>query len=327
MRRRVGRTVVAPLVFLILAAAGGCQKREPAAAAGPAVELRIGTVFGSGSWHAVGTTLAGVYSRQLTDVRVVATSNEDLEKTIDELQHDTLQLAIDDVETAYVAFSTGTPALADPHRALRAIAVLFSTAVHVVARSNTGIATVADFKGKRVGMGAPGSSTERAARLILKGHGLDLDQITPVPLTTADTSAAIREGRLDAAFIYAPFQNPVVANLTGADDVRLVAIQRSSLGPIQDGHHFLKSTTIPGGTYRNQEEDVLTVGMDVLLLCRQTLPDALVYNLTRTLFEAVPVLRQAHPSAAGIDPDRGPATAIPLHPGAARYYRERELLR
>lgn len=311
----------------VVAACAGCQGTEPPASANPSADLRIGTVFGTGSWHAVGTTLARIYSERLPSVRVTASANENLEDTADALQRDVLQLAIEDVETAYVAFSTGTPALAEPHRDLRAIAVLFSTAVHVVARSNAGITHVADFKGKRVGMGAPGSSTDRAATLILKAHGIGLSEITPVPLTSADTTAAIREGKLDAAFIYAPFQNPVVADLTGADDVRLVAIQRASLGPIQDGHHFLKSTTIPGGTYKNQEEDVLTVGMDVLLLCRQTLPDSLVYNLTRTLFDAVPALRQAHPSAAGIDPDRGPTTAIPLHAGAARYYRERELLR
>ena len=74
-------------------------------------------------------------------------------------------------------------------------------------------------------------------------------------------------------------------------------------------------------------DDVLTVGMDVLLVCRQELTDDLVYRLSKTLFEAVPALRAAHASAAGIDPDRGPTTAIPLHPGAARYYREREILR
>ncbi len=67
--------------------------------------------------------------------------------------------------------------------------------------------------------------------------------------------------------------------------------------------------------------------MDVLLVCREDLPEPLVYDLARTLFDAVPVLAQAHASAEAIDPDRGPTAAIPLHPGAARYYREREILK
>jgi TRAP-type uncharacterized transport system substrate-binding protein len=57
------------------------------------------------------------------------------------------------------------------------------------------------------------------------------------------------------------------------------------------------------------------------------LPDQLVLELTRSLFAAVPELAAAHPAAAEIDPDRGPSASVPLHPGAARYYRERELLR
>lgn len=315
---------VASLCLAALVLAAGCTQAPPPV---ETTELVIGTTFAGGSWDVVGHALADEYSKRLPAVHAVARSNEDLEETADAVQAGDLHLAIQDVETAYVAFSTGTPKVATPHRDLRAIAVLFSTAVHVIARTNTGIMSVADFKGKRVGMGAEGSSTYRAATLILAGHGVSLHDLTPLALTASEAAEAIRAGTLDAAFIYAPFLNPVVANLTGADDVRLVPLERSSLGIIQEGHHFLKSTTIPGGMYKYQDEDVLTVGMDVMLLCRQPLPDALVYDLTKTLFEAVPVLRQAHPSAAGIDPERGPTTAIPLHSGAARYYRERELLR
>jgi len=321
--RAITERVVRSLLVTIVALSG-CG--TPPAPPTP-VDLTIGTVFAGSAWTAVGKSLADVYSAKLPGVRATATTNEDLESTADSLQRGDVQLAIEDVETAYVAFSRGTPQMAEPHRDLRAMAVLFSIAVHVVARTTAGIEGIGDLKGKRVGMGAPGSPTHRAAALILEGHGVGVKHITPVPLTGDAAAAAIREGTLDAAFIYVSFQNPVVTALTGADDVRLVPIQRLSLGHIQEGHHFLKSTTIPGGTYKNQEEDVLTVGMDVVLLCRQSVPDALVYDLTKTLFDSLPVLRQAHPSAAGIDPDRGPTSAIPLHPGAARYYRERELLR
>jgi TRAP transporter TAXI family solute receptor len=142
-----------------------------------------------------------------------------------------------------------------------------------------------------------------------------------------EPTLSLRADTVDAQFIYAPFQNPTVADLVSDGGVRLIPIERSSLGAIQERHHFLKSTTIPSGTYEDQDADVLTVGMDVLLLCRDDLPEDLVYAMARTLFEAVPALTRAHASAAGIDPDRGPTASIPLHPGAARYYREREILK
>ena len=255
----------------------------------------------------------------------MANASESLELQADAVERGDAQLAIEDVETVYLAYSTGTASMPRPHRNLRAIAVLFSTAVQIVARRDAGVARIHDLRGKRVGIGVAASPTVRAATLILKTHGLTLRDIQPV-FKTGD-AAAFRSGEMDAAFIYAPFQNPVIAELTGADDVSLIPIERSTLGAIQEEHHFLKSTAIPGGTYKNQDDDVLTVGMDVLLVCRQELADELVYRLSKTLFEAVPALRAAHASAAGIDPDRGPTTAIPLHPGAARYYREREILR
>jgi TRAP-type uncharacterized transport system substrate-binding protein len=65
----------------------------------------------------------------------------------------------------------------------------------------------------------------------------------------------------------------------------------------------------------------------VLLVCRQDLSEDLVYRLTSVLFDSVPELIRAHPAASSVDPGRGPAAPIPLHRGAARYYRERELFR
>jgi TRAP transporter TAXI family solute receptor len=90
---------------------------------------------------------------------------------------------------------------------------------------------------------------------------------------------------------------------------------------------LLKPASIPSGTYEGQAEPVLAVGTDVLLVSREDLSEDLVYTLTRTLFESVGDLRSAHRAAAFIDPGRGPGAPIPLHRGAARYYRERELFR
>ena len=175
-------------------------------------------------------------------------------------------------------------------------------------------------------VGAKDSPTARAAQLILESHGVPFDSVQAV-FGAEDPAAALRARTLDALVLYSPFQNPLIAQMAGAEGVRLIPVRRDSLGAIEEQHHFLKSTTIPGGTYKDQDDDVLTVGMDVLLVCREDLPEPLVYDLARTLFDSVPLLREAHASAAGIDVERGPTAAIPLHPGAARYYREREILR
>jgi hypothetical protein len=119
-----------------------------------------------------------------------------------------------------------------------------------------------------------------------------------------------------------------MVELAESSDIRLIPLERDRITDIQSQSPFLlKTVMIPAGTYKGQANDIATIGADILLLCRSDLPDQLVLELTRSLFAAVPELAAAHPAAAEIDPDRGPSASVPLHPGAARYYRERELLR
>lgn len=288
-------------------------------------KLVIGTVWAGAAWDRIGHALAAAYNERLPGVRAVAKPSGNLDKEMAAFERRETDLAILDVETAYLAFSTEPHEETPPHR-LRAVAVLFSTAVQIVARSDSRITRVADLRGKRINLGSKGSPTERAARLILESHGVPFTQVQPT-FDSGEAAEALRTGKLDALVLYSPFQNPVIADMAAANSARLVPIDRATVAAIQERHHFLKAITIPGGTYKNQDEDLLTVGMDVLLVCRDDLPEPLVYDLARTLFDAVPLLMQAHASAQGIDPDRGPTAAIPLHPGAARYYREREILK
>jgi hypothetical protein len=313
------------ILGLAIAAATGLSCAAPRPPSRP-TELVIGTVWPGAAWDRIGQSLAGAYSQRLTNVHAVAKASGNLENEIQAFEHGATDLAILDVETAYVAFSAESRD-ETPARRLRAVAVLLSTAVQIVARNDASVKRVADLRGKRVGVGTKGSPTDRAARLILESHNVPFSSIQPTFGSGDDAAEALRNGGLDALFLYSPFQNPLIADMANAGRVRLVPIDRSAIAPIEEEHHFLKATTIPGGTYKNQDDDLLTVGMDVLLVCRQDLPEPLVHDLARTLFESVPLLKEAHASAAAIDPDRGPTAAIPLHPGAARYYREREILK
>jgi TRAP-type uncharacterized transport system substrate-binding protein len=84
---------------------------------------------------------------------------------------------------------------------------------------------------------------------------------------------------------------------------------------------------IPGSTYPGHPDAIHTIGVDALLVCRRDLEESLVYDLTRRLFEALPSLSSQQESLRLMDVELAPATPIPLHEGAARYYRERELWR
>jgi TRAP transporter TAXI family solute receptor len=320
--RRVGRVAVAALVASCALLAGGCEK-QPAASSAP-TRIVMSIPF-TGAWESIGRELAAQYNRRLPGVSAEPVMAESLESQVDAMQDGKADLALEDAETAYLAFSRGTARNDAPHTRLRAIAVLFSIAVQVAVPASTGITSIDGLRGRRVDVGVKGGSVDRAARIILDSYGIGYGGVTPV-FGLPDTLDRFRDGTLDARFFYSAFTHPTIDSISKELDVRVLPISRAHLGAIQERHHFLKSTIIPAGTYPHQEEDVDTVGMDVLLLCRQDLPDPLVYELTKTLFESVPALEQAHEAASAIDPERGPTASIPLHPGAARFYREREIL-
>jgi TRAP transporter TAXI family solute receptor len=96
---------------------------------------------------------------------------------------------------------------------------------------------------------------------------------------------------------------------------------------VKERHPFFKPVVIPASTYRGQHRQVRTIAVDNLLVCRDDLPADLVYRLTRAVHENVGLFASIHPSGREINAEDGPSTPIPLHVGAARYYRERELFR
>jgi TRAP transporter TAXI family solute receptor len=131
-------------------------------------------------------------------------------------------------------------------------------------------------------------------------------------LLHGDVDAVIVIGRLP--------QEPVVRALRGG--ARLLDIDGPEIDRLRWYYPLLRRIVIPRGTYPLQRASVHTVGVDLLLVCRADLDKELVYELTRAYFEQSPenIRRQT-------DPQRAPAVVIPLHPGAARYYREREVSR
>jgi len=129
------------------------------------------------------------------------------------------------------------------------------------------------------------------------------------------------KGDVDAviATVHPP-QEPIARALRGG--ARLLEIDGPEVDRLRRHYPLLRRTLLPRGTYAGQDAPLHTVGVDLLLVCRADLDATLVYELTRALFEDMPnhVRRQ-------VDLHRAPATVIPLHPGAVRYYREREMRR
>lgn len=207
------------------------------------------------------------------------------------------------------------------------MAVLWINNLYVLVHRDSPFRTIEDLRGRRVGVISRGTSGEFSIRIVLGAHGMSYADVVPTfnPHESVVNSLARRE--LDAAFVVYPFVTPAMVQANSSTPLRLIPVARKVINQLRSEYPFLKPVTVSSDQFAGQLGDVQTVGADWLLVCRSDLSEEHVYQLTKAFFAHLPDLAERYAEAALIDPEEAATAPIPMHPGAARYYREREILR
>ena len=319
--RPLARLRLALAFVLAIGAGAACQSPQPSPR-----PLVLATGLDSGLYYLLGGTLVDIYNGGIPGVATSALSTTGSGFNVRAVEDGRADLAFTQADVAYLALQHGTRDHPSPHRQLSAIAVLYMNTVQVVALAESNIRQLGDLQGRRVAVGAPDSGTEIAAQIILNAHGAG-DRIIQKRLVFDDLLSSMRNRTIDAGFLISSYPLPSVAQLNESVGIRLLPIDAALASRIQAEYPFYRPAVVPANTYENQRSEIPTIGVDNLLVCRTDLPDDLVYQLTRVFFESLPRLAQTHSAAAMIDAEQASAAPIPLHPGAARFYRERDLFR
>jgi TRAP transporter TAXI family solute receptor len=208
---------------------------------------------------------------------------------------------------------------------LRTIAAIYPNYIQIAALSSAGIKTLADLKGKRLAVGAPKSGTELNARAILKGAGMSYKDLGKVEYLPFNESIELMKNRqLDATLISAGLGVSAIRDLCASVECTIVEIPKSVVEKIGTPY---ESLPIPGGTYNGNDKDVMAAAVPNYLVTRSTLSDDEVYLMTKTMFDNLAGLRAAHAAAKSIDlKTAGKNPPVPLHPGAAKLYKEKGVL-
>jgi TRAP transporter TAXI family solute receptor len=173
------------------------------------------------------------------------------------------------------------------------------------------IRNVTDLRGRRVGIGGPGSGTAVTARIVLQAFGVTAFRAEPTRLSEAPSRLV--DGTLDAFFIVG--STSIVRKLTD-DGARVLPLIGAPIDRIQREYPFLRPMMIPAGV--SAKGALPTIGLDSLIVCRSDLPEDVVYNFTKALFEAIPAFASTLEVLQFMDVEEAPATYVPLHQGASR---------
>ncbi|WP_294145917.1 TAXI family TRAP transporter solute-binding subunit [uncultured Clostridium sp.] len=225
----------------------------------------------------------------------------------------------DSVMQAYEGFG----AFDTPNSDLRAVMRLWPNYVQLVTTEGTGIKSVEDLKGKRVGVGAPNSGVELNARMIYEAYGMTYEDSDVDYLSYGEAIDQMKNGQCDAAFVTSGLPNSTVSELAFSYDMVIVPIDGAGRDHLVEKYPFFAASIIPADTYNN-EEDVESVFVYNIMIVNKDLSDDMVYDMMNCIFDDIGSIKASHNTAdKNIDISFGvDDVKIPLHDGAAKWWQD-----
>jgi len=300
--------------------------------------FRIGTGSTAGTYFPVGGIIASAISSPpgsrdcerggscgVPGLVAVAQSTRGSVDNVRQIEDGVLESGFSQSDVAYWAYR-GEELFLDggPLKSLRAIANLYPETIHLVARSDAGIKSLADLKGKKISLDRPGSGTRVDALLVLGAAGIEPTDLEVFSLASGAAVEALSEGDIDGFFFVAGTPATAVLELAEAALIDLVPIAGPGIDQLLADRPFFARQILPLRTYPGiGTVETLSVGAQMVVSDR--VPEETVYAITRSLWHPSTrlLLDRGHPKGKQIVIEQAlDGLGIPLHPGAERYYRE-----
>lgn len=314
------RTHVLRIVATLAVAVAFAWSAPVRAQAGWPEALTIGTASPGGTYDAYGAGLARILTRVL-GIPVGARSTEGPNENMKLLETGDIQLAFVTMGTALQAWNGSAAWTAGRQfRAMRAIFPMYDTPIQFMALQGSGIRSIADLTGKRVGAGP---RTGTAGTYIPRFFAtLKIDAVLSYG-DWSDLAAQVQAGTLDALAVASGVPFPAFAELEAKNKVRYIPLAPEQIVALRLAIPELTPSTVPAGAYPSLLTEYRTVGLYNFAVAREDLPDELVYRIVKAVFANREELIAAHPAAAATIPANFSRNAfLPFHGGAIRYYRE-----
>ncbi len=310
--KKIVAIVLASVMVLALAACGNAG-----------TSMTMGTGGTSGTYYGYGGVL-GQYIKNNAGINVTVVSTDGSKANIQGIDAGNYQLGTVQSDVMSYAWD-GTRSFESEGKveSFRTVAGLYAEAVQLVTM-DPAIKSVADLKGKAVSIGAPGSGVYFNAIDVLNAAGLTEKDIDAQYQSFADSADALKDRKIDAAFIVAGPPTPAITELCTTNDAYLVPIDGAVAEKLMADCPFYTVHTIPAGTYAGQDADVQTVTVKATLIVNADATEDDVYKLTAAIFDNADAITAENAKGAELSIENATSgMTVPFHAGAAKYFAEK----
>ena len=312
--KRVLAIILTLMMVVSLAACGGTGSK-----------MTMGTGGTAGTYYGYGGVL-GQYIKNNAGINVTVVSTDGSKANIQGIDAGNYQLGT--VQSDVMAYAwDGIRSFESEGKvdSFRTVAGLYAEAVQLVTM-DPAIKSVADLKGKAVSMGAPGSGVYFNAIDVLTAAGLAEADIKAQYQSFADSADALKDGKIDAAFIVAGPPTPAITELCTTNSAYLVPIDGDVAAKLMEANPFYTEHIIPAGTYAGQEADVKTVTVKATLIVSADAAEEDVYALTKAIFDNIEAITAENAKGAELSlKNATEGMSVPFHAGAAKYFAENNI--
>ncbi len=322
MKKLIAILLVLATVFCFAACGEKPESGDPSESGAPAenVKLRFTTGGEAGTYYGFGTVIAQ-HATANAGISVNAVVGNGSQANIEELEAGNAELAFCQSDVMAYAYE-GKNLFETPVDCFSTVAALYTEQVQIVTL-DPAIKTVADLKGKKVSIGAAGSGVYFNAIDILGAYDLTEEDIDPTYQSFSDSADALKDGKIDAAFIVAGAPTTAVVDLSTTKDVCLVSLDDEHVDKLLETSPYYAKCTIAKDVY-GTAEDITTVGVGAVILVKNDVSEDAVYKFVKDIFDNYESLGDAHPKYDELNLEYATSiTSVPYHAGAVKYFAEK----
>ena len=287
--------------------------------------LSIGGGFVGGTFNVFASGVGDYLSQQFPSLNITVEGSAGSAENIRRIQDGDMEMGIAFAGDAFLAFNGLEDFSDQQYDGIRAIGFLYGAVSQLVVLEGSGIATFEDLAGKRIALGSAGSGTHLSIERLLRVTGM-FERITPVFVAGQAASDQLKDGQVDAYHALLGVPNATLVDTVTARDAHLISTYEVALASgFFERYPFYSAFTIPAGTYRGVDEDVQTWRDAGIWIVSADMDEELVYQMTKAIFDEAGLEHMLRVTNVAREMGHGSALsgiALPLHPGAARYWDE-----
>lgn len=313
------------LFFIVALAFGIIFSLTPTSQAAELIPLYTPPVGGTA--YVLGAGVVSVTNKHLPDAHLVheaTTGTMDMVRRMIQRNADGKPcFAIFGTPDAWKAYKGQELYAGKPFKDLRAVVFVNASDMYLVVPANSPIKSFPDVKGKRIGVGGPGSTVATSALLFLEYSGVLKTDFKPQYYTYRESIEGIQDGSLDGGFVGGGYPIATYTELAMKRDVRIVPIGENVLKKVMAEHPYYYGTVVKAKSYKGLEQDTLIYGFTTALFTVANVSTDFVYKVLKNLFDHKTDYYAIHLSAKDMTAeDAMKGVPIQFHTGAEKYLKE-----